>query len=276
MTQATYYDRPLLKTPVWKWMIPAYFFVGGIAGASMALGGVVQALGGRAMRPFASRCFLIGATGGTVSSVLLIADLGKPSRFLNMLRVFRLTSPMSIGSWILSSATGCSTGAVVLPGPAGRFAGYCAAILGVPLSGYTGVLLANTAVPVWQESRKSLPVLFTASAMASAGSILKLIPACDRDHRIANTFAVTGAIVEFAAGKALERECARVPLVAKALHRGVPGVLWNAAKLFTMRAYCFPCGPPASQCANCLGSSGCGGIAVRAIRRVRGGQVVGA
>src|SRR5436309_903215 len=98
----SYYGRPIVKEPVWKPEIPWYFFAGGLTGASAALGYAAHLAGNR---PLARRTWLVTMAAGTASPLLLISDLGRPERFLNMLRVFKLTSPMSVGSWVVS-ATG--------------------------------------------------------------------------------------------------------------------------------------------------------------------------
>ena len=95
----TYYDRPVLKKPVWKWYIPAYFFTGGMAGASSTLAWAARLRGNHVL---ARRAGLVSLAGIAVSPVLLIVDLGRPSRFYNMLRVARPTSPMSMGTWLIS------------------------------------------------------------------------------------------------------------------------------------------------------------------------------
>jgi formate-dependent nitrite reductase membrane component NrfD len=91
----TYYGLPVIKQPVWIWTVPVYFFVGGVAGSAMVLGAVAQSAD-RRTDEFAQLCHWTGAIGGAISSVLLITDLGRPSRFLNMLRVLRPSSPMSL------------------------------------------------------------------------------------------------------------------------------------------------------------------------------------
>ena len=234
--EPTYYGKPAIKSPVWIWTIPAYFFVGGLAGAAMALASAAQLFGGKRMTHFAQRAHWVGAVGGGVSSALLIADLGRPSRFLNMLRVFRPTSPMSVGSWVLAAATPCSLGAALFYQSEGLLPMLCgtgAAVFGIPLAGYTGVLLANTAVPVWQQGRRSLPVLFTSSSMNSAAGILKLIPLSPGAYDIVHTFGVVGAVVELAASEAFEMEVSQVEQVGKPLREGVSGALWKMAKALT-------------------------------------------
>jgi len=165
----SYYGRPVIKEPVWTPEIPWYFFTGGLAGASAGL----AYLSGDT--PLARRAWAASLAGAAASPALLIADLGVPARFFNMLRVFKVTSPMSVGSWILSGA-GASIGVAAahaltgrLSGPA-RVARPAAALLGLPLSTYTGALIAQTAVPVWHEARRELPFVFAAGAALSAGA----------------------------------------------------------------------------------------------------------
>ncbi len=235
----TYYGKPALKPPVWIWTIPTYFFVGGVAGAGMTLGLAAQLFGGRELRRFEERCRWIGAIGGGVGTVLLISDLGRRSRFLFMLRVFRPTSPMSIGSWVLALATPLSAGSAILTlsrgwlYDVGYAAGAAAGILGMPLATYTGVLIAHTAVPVWSASRRTLPVLFGASSMASLGSLMDLMPMGRRERAIARRFAIAGRVAELAAARAVEREASVIPRVGRPLKQGATGALWKTAAILT-------------------------------------------
>src|SRR4028118_1689221 len=96
----TYYDLPLLKPPVWTWEVPVYFFVGGAAGAASVLGVAAQFSKGNEELVRDARW--IALIGVAVSGPLLIPDLGRPERFLNMLRVFKPQSPMSVGVWTLA------------------------------------------------------------------------------------------------------------------------------------------------------------------------------
>ena len=130
-----------------------------------------------------------------LSGVALVADLGRPERFLNMLRTVKLTSPMSVGTWILSgyaTFAGVTTASEVLRllparGPVtvltrvtdalGTPSTIGQAAFGAPLAAYTAVLLADTAHPVWHESRRELPFVFVGSAaLASGGVQMALTP----------------------------------------------------------------------------------------------------
>jgi len=192
MSEISYYGRPLLKAPVWEWAVPTYFFVGGTAGAAMTLGMVAHNVG---QRRLAERCRWIGAIGGGIGSALLIYDLGRMSRFLYMLRVFRPTSPMSVGSWVLTLATPLSLGSALFHNkPLGDAAG----LLGMPLATYTGVLLGVTALPGWYEQRRKLPVLFAASSLASLGSLLELMRNSPAEERVVRRVATVGRAAEVA------------------------------------------------------------------------------
>lgn len=202
----SYYGRPILKAPVWKWFIPAYFFTGGLSGgsATLALGAQVRGL---ASLRRASR--LVSLAGIVASTVLLVVDLGRPGRFANMLRVARPTSPMSVGSWLLAlfgPATGAAAVSEVtglLP-RAGDAAGAVAGLLGPAVATYTGVLVADSAIPVWHEGRHHLPLLFAGGAAASAGGAAVLLVS-GAGAEPARRLAIAGAQLEMGAKRAMEQ-----------------------------------------------------------------------
>jgi formate-dependent nitrite reductase membrane component NrfD len=234
----SYYGLPVLKEPVWKWYIPAYFFTGGLAGACAVLGAAAQVAGADGTDPLVRRCRQVAAGGALASAGLLIADLGRPARFLNMLRVFRPTSPMNMGTWLLSAFGACA-GAAALPSfvrapralaRLSDAAGLGAGLLGLPFVGYTGVLISNTAVPVWQGTRNTLPILFAFSGAVSAGGLLQAwppwvgAPVPTRFGRVAKT-------AELAVSFALDREAAaRAPRVARPLKHGASGAMLRTAR----------------------------------------------
>jgi DMSO reductase anchor subunit len=202
----SYYDRPVLKEPVWSWEVPAYFFAGGLAAGSAMLAAAADLLG----RPdLARRGRIAAAAGATVGGGLLVADLGRPARFLNMLRVAKPTSPMSVGSWVLTlfgPAAGIAALSDVLGvfPRAGRVAGLAAGALGPALGSYTAVLLANTAVPAWHEAGRELPFLFVGGASATSGALaVMLAPVGEAGP--ARRLALVGAAMEMSAARAMER-----------------------------------------------------------------------
>ena len=186
----SYYGRPILKTPTWKNPdVPLYLWLGGMAGTSAVVAALADATGRPVLRRGGR---LVAAGGAALGTVALIHDLGRPARFLNMLRVLKPTSPLSVGSWILApfatAASAAAASEVTGIAPAlGRAAGWGAAAFGPPLASYTGVLLADTAIPAWHEAHGELPVLFAASG------------------------AVAGATAELAAGTLLERRLEQLP-----------------------------------------------------------------
>ena len=207
----SYYGRPVIKEPVWSWEIPWYFFTGGLAGASSCLGFVAGLTGNRWLGRTAR---LVSLGAATASPILLISDLGRPDRFYNMLRVFKPTSPMSVGTWVLSSfgaASGIAAATDVLGilPRLGRVAEGLAALLGPALSTYTAVLVADTSVPVWHEARRELPLVFAGSSAASAGAAA-IILAPAESGTPARRLLVGGAAVEVAASKAMKRNLGKL------------------------------------------------------------------
>ena len=228
----SYYGRPILKEPVWKGEIPFYFFTGGLAGASSILSLGARAAGNRRL---AKTSLYVAFGAEVVSPALLIADLGRPERFLNMLRMFKVTSPMNIGSWILAASGGTTTAAVacealgILP-RLKLLAEGASALLGAPLATYTGTLIADTAIPVWHEARRELPFIFGASAAASAGAAATLfLPPADAAP--ARRLAVRSVVAENVGMAAME---ARLGFIGEPYHQGVAGALNWTAKATTL------------------------------------------
>lgn len=237
----TYYERPVLKEPVWIWAVPVYFYVGGTAGAAAVLGAAAQALDGGELRGLVKACRWVAALGGAAGTALLIHDLGRPERFLHMLRVIRPTSPMSLGSWVLAGAASATMGSALLAerqgllGRLGDATAYAAAVFGLPLSGYTAVLLGNTAVPVWRQARRSLPHLFIGTSVSGLAALFGLLPVklAPREETIVERFGIAGKVVDLTAMVAVEREASQVEAVGRPLREGLSGALWSAAKVLT-------------------------------------------
>jgi hypothetical protein len=228
----SYYGRPLLKMPRWKEPhLPAYLFLGGLSGASAVMGAAAAATGHRPLRRAGRLTAVAAALGGTG---FLIAELGRPERFLNMLRVAKPTSPMSMGSWLLaahSSLAGAAAASEVtgVAPVLGAAAGAGSAVTGPLLATYAGVLLANTAVPAWHEAYRQLPFLFAGSAMASAGAagLAATALAPGRERVPAARLAVLGAVIDVAVSRDLER---RGGLTAETYHQGGAGQMMRAAQ----------------------------------------------
>ena len=189
-----YYGQAVVKPPVWTWEVPLYFFFGGMAGMSavIASGAVIFH-----HLDLARTAMWIASIAGTIlSPILLIMDLGRPRLFLNMLRVFKHRSAMSMGAWILTAFGVCAVPGLIalelhahqiFAGTLGQFlrvaAGIficCAAISGGLLATYTGVLIGATAIPAWFLHRTQLPIHFGTAGLGCAAAMLELL-----GHRIA-------------------------------------------------------------------------------------------
>ena len=213
----SYYGDPIINPPVWEERnIAGYLFAGGLAGASSIL-----ALGADLTRRprLARRAKLCATSAIGVSFAALIADLGRPARFLNMLRVVKPSSPMSIGTWILVAYAPVNVAATVsdltgLRPRGGRVAGAAGGALGAAVATYTGALFANTAVPAWHGARRELPFVFAGSAAAAAGGF-GLLAAPLAESGPARRMALLGAAAELAASASMERS---LGVVAESLH----------------------------------------------------------
>ncbi|MDH2426612.1 NrfD/PsrC family molybdoenzyme membrane anchor subunit [Sphaerisporangium sp. TRM90804] len=226
---ASYYDRPILKPPTWKASnIAGYLYLGGLAGASSVLAAGGELTG----RPRLARASRVAAVAGvSLSLAALIEDLGRPERFVNMLRTFKPTSPMSVGTWLLSAYTPLAVAGLAsdLTGrcPAlGRAAGYGAALLGPAVTTYTAALLSDTAVPAWHEGHRELPFLFAGSAAATAAGFA-LIATPLAENGPARRAALAGTAVELVAGRLMRR---RMGMIADAYELGSAGALMRAAE----------------------------------------------
>jgi hypothetical protein len=224
----SYYGRPVIKEPVWEPEIPVYFFTGGLGGASAVLAMIARVTGNETL---ARRVLFVEAGAEAISPLLLTADLGRPERFLNMLRVFKPTSPMSVGSWVMTFSALSSTAAAALEFlelmPRAKLAlEAVSAALGPAMATYTAVLIANTAVPVWHDARHSLPPLFAAGSAASAGAAAVMIVP-PREAGPARRLAVISTAVTLVLGEAMEK---RLGMVGEPYKQGLPGMFNRAAK----------------------------------------------
>jgi formate-dependent nitrite reductase membrane component NrfD len=228
----SYYGKPIIKEPVWGARdVGGYLFFGGLAGASSVLAAYAQ-LTGRDELARASKVCAVGAVG--VSGVALVVDLGRPERFLNMLRVAKVTSPMSVGSWLLSAFGGAATVAAAsavtgrLP-RIGAAATAGAAVTGAGVCTYTAALICNTAVPAWHDAHREMPYLFAGSAASAAGGFGMIAAPSDQAGQ-AVRFAVLGAATELTAKSLLLR---RLGETAEPYQTGRSGTLMEVAEVLT-------------------------------------------
>ena len=173
----------MLKPPVWTWEIPTYFFVGGVAGVAAVISGIGSLTGADALLVRDARW--VAAAGALISPALLISDLGRPERFLNMLRVFKRRSAMSVGVWTLvafSAVVFTSIALRLLTTPDDLATRALAASLdagcvltGLVLATYTGVLIGATSVPVWAKNAALLPLHFGASSLGAGAATIELL-----------------------------------------------------------------------------------------------------
>ena len=228
----SYYGQRVLKETVWGPDIPSYLFLGGLAGASSTLAAGAQFTGHQEL----ARAAKAGAAGAiSLSMVALVHDLGRPARFVNMLRVFKVTSPMSVGSWLLSAYTpvalAAAASAVTAKLPrAGLAATTAAAILGPTVAAYTSVLLADTAAPAWHDAYHELPYLFTGSAATAAGGLSLLTVAPGRAGPAAR-LAAMGAAAELTAEWLIDR---RIGPAGQAYRKGKAGALMRAGQILAV------------------------------------------
>jgi hypothetical protein len=233
----SYYGRPVVKPAPWGDDVAIYLFLGGVAGGSALLG-----LGGQLTgRPTLRRNARLSAlTAVSLGAVALVKDLGRPERFLNMLRTFKVTSPMSVGSWILSAfSAGTAVSAVAeidrlsgtrLPlGPLRKVlqavegpAGFEAALFAGPLAAYTAVLLGDTATPTWNAAHEELPFVFVSSA-ALASSGLAMITTPVHEAGPARKLAAFGVLGDLVATRVMEHRMD--PVAAEPLHQGKAGAM---------------------------------------------------
>jgi formate-dependent nitrite reductase membrane component NrfD len=238
----SYYGRPVLKAPVWEWKIAAYLFTGGLAAGTSVMAAGADLLGAQRLR---KACWL-GSFGALLASVvLLVEDLGRPERFHHMLRVAKPTSPMSVGTWILTAfGPGVGAAAVWELLPAGwrsswparllrrlsRVVGLASAATAPGVATYTAALLSQTAVPGWHEVRQELPFVFAGSAAASGGGFGMVTAPLDQ-ARPARVFAAVGAAGELVASRVMEH---RMGMIREVYHQGAAGRRRHSAELLTV------------------------------------------
>lgn len=236
-----YYGEAVVRPPVWTWEIPLYFFVGGAAGMAPLIACAGLFLG---LTNLTRAALWIAAAGAIISPVLLVMDLGRPQLFLNMLRVFKHRSPMSVGAWILSIFGGFAIPAwlvfelyvnqafapsidlLVLIVVGALTIG--AAIFGLGLATYTGVLIGATVIPAWFLHRILLPIHFGTAGLGCAAAMLELLGFQIRPLFI---LGMLTAIIETLLWLWLEID--RHGAADRALHEGRAGWLIRGGEFFS-------------------------------------------
>lgn len=233
-----YYGQHLLKEPQWTQLIPFYFFVGGASGALGVIGSLADIAGREKSLARTARWMACG--GAYLSGALLVVDLGRPTRFLNMLRVFKPQSPMSMGSWILtgfsaSASMASFADAIRALGGGGFFAGAVSAfgrvgsvLFGALFHDYTGVLIGATVIPVWNRHVRALPREFGMSGLQSAVGLLEMAGYADRTSlNVLGLLSAGAESVEFSKGMVTNDE------VVKPLKHGRSGMLTMAGAVLS-------------------------------------------
>lgn len=246
----TYYDRPMLRKPTWKWPIPFYFFLGGVAGGAAVIGAAAELLGGEKHKSTVRHARWLALILGAICPIPLIVDLGRPARFYRMLRIFKVTSPLNVGTWILSTfgllsgilgAKQAAEDGVIIRRESGlgRFLRAIPSkpfaalhgLVGLGLGGYTGVVLTATAVPLWAAAGILLGPLFLATSLASGAAALTLL-GMFRGNRTTEARRQVEAVETVATVAQLGILAAREALVPakinKPLRRGLWGAVWQA------------------------------------------------
>jgi len=191
LQEPSYYDYPVLKATTWHWEIIWYFFFGGLAAGCYVIASIAALFGSREDRAVARTGYYLSLLAILPCPLLLTKDLGRPERFLHMLRIFKVKSPMSMGTWGLVSFSlfsgvtaviqaardgilGRWWGARLLAALPQRLIALPGTVLGVFLGGYTGVLLTATSVPLWSRS-KVLGAVFISSAFSTSSALISLV-----------------------------------------------------------------------------------------------------
>ena len=237
----SYYGHPVIKAPVWQAPdVAGYLFFGGLAGASSVLAAAAHLSGHREL----ARAAKVSALGAiSLSAAALVHDLGRPARFANMLRVFKPSSPMSVGSWLLAGYGPVAGAAAVsemtgILSAAGTAATLGAGLLGPAIATYTAALICDTAVPSWHAGYREMPYVFVGSAASAAGG-LGLLATAPGAAEPARKLAVLGAGVELVAKRRLISRLAATPGLessrglAEPYEEGRTGVVLRLAEALT-------------------------------------------
>jgi formate-dependent nitrite reductase membrane component NrfD len=222
-----YYGLPVLKRAHWRSSIALYFFLSGLAAGAYLLAALADLFGGEEDEAVASTGRWLALIALLPCPLLLIEDLERPGRFLNMLRIVKPRSPMSAGSWMLTLFGGVAGGSVLLeilgaPRRLRRALALAGAPVAAFIGSYTGVLLAATAVPLWGRARAFLsPIFFLSGCSAALAAVALALrlgrrgrPASEQRLRELETLVLAGELTLVSAALRHLGPLAR-PLVAR-------------------------------------------------------------
>jgi formate-dependent nitrite reductase membrane component NrfD len=232
----TYYERPLLKMPHWdSWNVVTYLFLGGVMGGLGVIGVLTnpkRESDRKLKRTLAVTSLVLAAANPAV----LVTHLGRPERFLHMLRIVKIKSPMSMGVWGLVLYSGAASmnvmRALALHGVLPRWMRFLApsffapvqALFGAFIMGYTGVLISATANPLWSSGKRHIPVAFVCSSMSSACALSSLLSTLEGNTEVTHKLErleMLASTAELLALMSFERHAGKY---GKALFSGAPGV----------------------------------------------------
>ena len=214
----TYYGRSQLKAaPFNTWEVGGYVALAGMCGAAAVISGVVDAAEGRAAEKLVRRARYLTLLAPILGGSLLVWDLHTPKRFYNMFRVAKRTSPMSVGTWILTTfslASGATAALQFLSDYQPRFAWarrlarvthVPAALSGMGLGTYTAALLSATSTPLWAAAPKEMAVRFGSSSMVAGAAALSLMEGSAGRRRKLDALALAALSADLAATMASHR-----------------------------------------------------------------------
>lgn len=204
----TYYEMPVVKHSHYQWLTVGSFYSEGIGGAAQFIATLIDLIGREEDRPLVRSGRYLALGGGLVAPTLLISSMHTPQRFYNFLRIFRTTSPMSIGSWSLTLFGFLSGNAAVgqlLEDLGFKSAGrWTSRIFAIPASAtggmtalYIGTELEETSTPLWASAFPLLSPLFASTNASNALSamILTSFGETEETHlRLERLAAVVGSL----------------------------------------------------------------------------------
>ena len=160
--QSGYANMPVTKVPGWHGIIAWDALLNGMATGLFLAAAVSELAAPAVFMRVAKVAYPVALVLLLVDLGLLVLDLGDPLRFHHMLRVFKPSSPMSLGTWCLTIFSLPLTAAAALSVLAElrwdfEWARLLAVVVGLlpgfASAAYKGVLLSTNAQPGWKDAR---------------------------------------------------------------------------------------------------------------------------